>query len=97
MTEQEYSEKLLAEAKEISFQMEVCLQDINWIGDKIKILHDKVVESPFEEREAAIKEMEFLTRKMNLNVATREAIRKKSQELGVRVNEFFGKKVWGTL
>lgn len=97
MTPEEYSAKLLEEAKEISFQMDVCLTDITWIGDKIKALEAKVTKAPFEEREAAIKELEFLTQKLNINIATRTKIKEKSRELGQRVNAFFGKPIWGEL
>lgn len=97
MTDNEYSEQLLEKAKEISFQMEVCLQDITWIQERIKILHDKVLTDPFGNQDESIKELEFLTRKMNINMETRAKLKEKNHRLGLLINGFFGKEIWKDL
>lgn len=94
MTADEYSAQLLEKAKEISFQMEVCVKDITWIGERIKILQSKVAANPHGNHEEHHKELNFLIQKLNINIATRAKIKKKNKQLGLLINGFFGQKIW---
>lgn len=97
MTPNEYADSLLREAKEINFQYEILVNDITWIEEKIRALYEKVLASPFTQREENLKDLEFLMTKFRINLEAREKMKAKSLELGVKINEFFGKDLWKPL
>ena len=97
MTPDEYADKLVVECREISFQYDIVVKDITWIEEKIRALYEKVLASPFTQREENMKELEFLMNKLRINVDAREKIKSNSRELGARINTFFGKEIWKDL
>lgn len=97
MTDEEYGEDLLKKAKEINFQMDVCLQDISWIRERIQVLYDKVLVDPISDREASLKELNFLIQKRNINLAARNKLKEKSHQLGLLINGFFKQNLWKEL
>ena len=97
MTREEYGDSLLKEAKEINFQYEILVNDITWIEQKMKALYERVLADPFTQREEHLKNLEFLTTKFRINVEAQQKIKAKCKEVGDKVNEFFGRKVWGDM
>lgn len=97
MTLDEQGDALMKEAKEINFQYEILVQDICWLEDRIRELYHKVLADPFTMREKNIKDLEFLMTKFRINVEAREKVKAKNKLLGVRINQFFGKDLWGEL
>ena len=97
MTPDEYADELVKECREISFQYDIVVKDITWIEEKIRALYEKVLACPFTKREENMKELDFLMNKLRINVEARDKIKTKSQELGTRINAFFGKEIWTDL
>lgn len=97
MTLQEQADALMAEAKEINAQYSILVKDIEWIELHIKALYNYVLCAPFADHTERMKELELLTAKLNINVATRAKIKARSKELGERINKFFGQDIWKAL
>ena len=87
--EEKYAESLLREAKEINFQYEILIRDIDWIKEKMQALY------ACTQRAKNIKELEFLMNKFRINVEARDKVKTKTHEVGAKINAFFGKKLWG--
>ena len=97
MTPNEYADSLVKEAQEVNFQYDVLVKDVSWIEDKIKELFLKILKSPFTQREENMKELDFLMIKLRISSDAREKLKVKSNNLGAKINEFFGKDLWKDL
>lgn len=97
MTTEKYAKSLAKEAKEIIFQMNILLQDIHWIEDKLKSLYEKILVDSSTDREKNMEQLNFLINKHRINVETREKIKTKNHELGIRINKLVGNNLWKDL